>query len=70
LTQILDVFCDPAPEHRPKGGRPKHIATQENRSKVSMLLAFGWNNVRLERALHVTPNTLRRQLFARTAIPR
>ena len=62
-AQNFDLFGDPVAEHGPRGGRPPHIATQENRNKVSMLLAFGWNNERIARAIHVTPKTLRRRYF-------
>jgi len=51
----FDLFGDPVSEYRPKGGRPQHLATQENRNKVSMLVAFGWNNERIARALRHHP---------------
>ncbi len=60
----FDLFGDPVAERQPRGGRPPHIATQENRNKVSMLLAFGWNNERIARALHITPPTLRARYFS------
>jgi hypothetical protein len=64
MSELLDLFGDPVREYRPQGGRPPHIATQENRNKVSMLLAFGWNNERIARALRITLPTLRRRYFS------
>lgn len=53
----------PVPENWGKRGRPAHIATLENRNKVAMLLAFGWNNERIARALQITAPTLRKNYF-------
>lgn len=64
MAEGFDLFGDPVRDYRPQGGRPPHIATQENRNKVSMLLAFGWNNERIARALHISPPTLRARYFA------
>jgi hypothetical protein len=63
MSEVLDLFGDPVPEGWGKRGRPQHIATQQNRNKVTMLLAFGWNNERISRALSITPPTLRRNYF-------
>ena len=60
MAENLDLFGDPIPEGRGRPGRPMHVPTQENRNKVSMLLAFGWNNERIAQALHIDPKTLRR----------
>ena len=57
------MFGDPVPEGWGKRGRPQHIDTQENHNKVSMLLAFGWNNERIANALGITPPTLRKFYF-------
>jgi hypothetical protein len=35
-------------------GRPEHIPTQQNRNRVSMLVALGWSNKRIAAALFVT----------------
>jgi hypothetical protein len=40
--------------------RPEHIATQQNRNKVMMLLAFGWGQDRIARAMGIDPKTLRK----------
>jgi hypothetical protein len=63
MSEILDLFGDPVPEGWGRRGRPQHIATQQNRNKVMMLLAFGWNNERIARALGITLPTLRRNYF-------
>lgn len=63
MERILDLFGDPVPENWGRRGRPEHIATQENRNKVTMLLAFGWNNERISRSLGITPPTLRKNYF-------
>lgn len=64
MAQTFDLFGDPVPVNWGKRGRPQHVATQENRNKVSMLLAFGWNNERIARALHITPPSLRKHYFS------
>jgi hypothetical protein len=63
MTENFDLFGDPVPAGWGRRGRPQHIATQENRNKVQMLLALGWNNERITRALDITPPTLRRNYF-------
>jgi P27 family predicted phage terminase small subunit len=55
-----DLFGDLVPENWGERGRPAHIATQENRNRVSMLLAFGWSNERIAGAIGVTTPTLRK----------
>lgn len=56
----VDLFGDPIPKGWGRRGRPQHIATQPNRDKVMLLLAFGWNNERIAKALGITPPTLRK----------
>ncbi len=63
MSENSDLFGDPIPEGWGKRGRPQHIATAANRNKVSMLLALGWNNERIARALSITPPTLRKNYF-------
>jgi hypothetical protein len=63
MAEIFDLFGDPVPENHGKRGRPEHVATQENRNKVNMLLALGWSNERIASALNVTPPTLRKHYF-------
>lgn len=64
MTEIFDLFGDPIPVNHGKRGRPQHLVTQENRRKVSMLVAFGWNNERIASALRITPPSLRRHYFS------
>jgi hypothetical protein len=64
MDQIFDLFGDPVPENKGKRGRPQHIPTQENRNKVSMLLAMGRSNERIANALNVTLPTLRKHYFS------
>lgn len=56
----FDLFGDPVPDGWGRRGRPEHIATNENRDKVLMLLALGWSNERIASALGITPPTLRK----------
>jgi hypothetical protein len=64
VSKIFDLFGDPVPENWGGKGRPEHIATQENRNRVSMLLALGWSNKRIAAALYVTLPTLRKHYFS------
>jgi hypothetical protein len=63
MAESFDLLGDPIPEGWGKRGRPQHIATQRNRNKVMLLLALGWNNERIAKALAITPPTLRRNYF-------
>lgn len=63
MDQIFDMFGDLVSANYGRRGRPQHVATQENRNKVNMLLAFGWNNERIAKALSITPPTLRKNYF-------
>lgn len=56
----FDLLGDPIPENHGGRGRPPHIVTSENRNKVMMLLAFGWKDERIARALRIAPPTLRK----------
>lgn len=63
MTGNFDLFGDPIPEGYGRAGRPEHVRTKENSNKVIMLLALGWGNERISRALHITPPTLRKHYF-------
>jgi DNA-binding NarL/FixJ family response regulator len=54
MGEILDLFGDPVPANWGQRGRPEHIPTQQNRNRVSMLVALGWSNKRIAAALFVT----------------
>lgn len=64
MTEILDLFGDPIPANWGQRGRPEHIPTQQNRNRVSMLVALGWSNKRIAAALFVTLPTLRKHYFS------
>jgi hypothetical protein len=64
VTQILDLFGEPVPANWGERGRPQHIPTQQNRNRVSMLVAWGWSNKRIAAALYVTLPTLRKHYFS------
>lgn len=63
MAQEFDLFGDPIPDNHGRRGRPQHIATVENRSKVKMLLAFGWTAERIAAAMGITQPTLRKNYF-------
>lgn len=63
MSQNFDLLGDPIPDGWGKRGRPQHIATRENRNKVMMLLALGWSNERIAKALGITAPTLRKNYF-------
>lgn len=63
MSENLDLLGDPIPEGWGKRGRPAHLVTVDNRRKVVVLLAFGWNNERIAKALSITPPTLRKNYF-------
>ena len=64
MEQIFDLFGDPVPANWGQRGRPEHIPTQQNRNRVSMLVALGWGNDRIAAALYVTKPTLRKHYFS------
>ena len=64
MSEILDLFGDPVPANWGERGRPEHLATQQNRNKVSMLVALGWSNKRIAAALFITLPTLRKHYFS------
>ena len=64
MNQIFDLFGEPIPANWGCRGRPEHIASQQNRNRVSMLVALGWSNGRIAKALYVTIPTLRKHYFS------
>jgi hypothetical protein len=60
----LDLFGDPVPANWGMRGRPEHVPSEQNRRKVSMLLALGWSNARIAAALFITVPTLRKHYFS------
>jgi hypothetical protein len=64
MGKTLDLFGDPVPPNRGRRGRPQHVATKQNRNKVTMLLALGWANERIAQALSITAPTLTKHYFS------
>lgn len=63
MSANLDLLGDPIPDGFGRRGRPPHLVTEENRSKVRMLLAFDWEEPRIARALRISAPTLRKHYF-------
>ncbi len=63
MAEDFDLFGLPVPEGRGKRGRPAHLVTKENISKVNMLLAFGRTNEEIALALGISEPTLRKNYF-------
>ena len=64
MDQIFDLFGDPVPANWGQRGRPEHVASQQNRNRVSMLVAAGWSNSRIAAAMFITQPTLRKHYFS------
>ncbi|MCK1684261.1 hypothetical protein IVA87_33965 [Bradyrhizobium sp. 147] len=64
MAQVFDLFGDPVPSNWGGRGRPEHVPTQQNRNRVSLLVALGWSAPRIAAALYVTPPTLRKHYFS------
>lgn len=64
MEQIFDLFGDAVPANWGQRGRPEHVPTQQNRNRVSMLVACGWSNGRIASALFITQPTLRKHYFS------
>lgn len=63
MDAIFDLFNNPVDPKSGKPGRPRKEATQEERNKVKMLLAVGWNNERIASILQLSLPTFRRNFF-------
>ena len=64
MSQIFDLFGDAVPDNWGKRGRPQHVPSQQNRNRVSMLVACGWSNERIAATLYITQPTLRKHYFS------
>ena len=60
MNEFLDLFGDIVPPHRGRRGRPAHVPTRENRTKVACLLIAGCPVPAIARAMKITPPTLRK----------
>ncbi len=63
MTDVFDLLGDPIPERLGKRGRPPHIPTERNRHKIRLLLAIGWTEARITRALRIIGKTLAKYYF-------
>lgn len=70
MSERFDLFGDPIPANWGRRGRPQHIATIENVSKVSMLTALGWSNERMANALAITLPTFRKHYLSQVRAQR
>ncbi|UGY14605.1 MULTISPECIES: hypothetical protein [Bradyrhizobium] len=64
MADVFDLFGDPVPSNWGQRGRPEHVPSQQNRNRVSLLVALGWNNARIASALFITQPTLRKHYFS------
>ncbi|MEM1149319.1 MAG: hypothetical protein AAGI03_02015 [Pseudomonadota bacterium] len=64
MMDEFDLFGDPVRLPNGRRGRPAHVATQENRNKVMILLAMGWANDRIAHALRCSLPTLKKHYFS------
>ena len=64
MAEVLDLFGDPVPANWGERGRPEHVASQQNRNRVSLLVALGWSNARIAAALFISQPTLRKHYFS------
>ncbi|MEY9674537.1 hypothetical protein ABIE93_004471 [Bradyrhizobium elkanii] len=64
MAEIFDLFGDPVPANWGQRGRPEHVPNQQNRNRVSLLVAMGWSNARIASALFITQPTLRKHYFS------
>lgn len=64
MTDVFDLFGDPVPANWGQRGRPEHVPTQQNRNRVSLLVAMGWSTARIAAALYITQPTLRKHYFS------
>lgn len=57
------MFGNPVEAGSGKPGRPRKVATPEDRNKIKLLLACGWSNERMARAVRMSLPTFRRNFF-------
>lgn len=63
-TGEVDLFGDPVIHRANKRGRPEHVRTDRNASKVSLLFALGHDVKDVAAALGITQPTLRKHYFS------
>ena len=63
MTGDFDLLGDPIPKNWGERGRPPHFQTEKKRNKIRYLLALGWTNTRIARALNITGAPRRKYYF-------
>ena len=63
MEQEFELVGEPFAGEWTGRGRPPHQSTPEKRNKVAMLLAFGWSDERIARAMRISAPTLRKSYF-------
>lgn len=63
MDGVFDLLGNPVEAGYGKPGRPKKVATPKDRNKVKQLLAFGWSNDRMRRAIGMSLPVFRRNFF-------
>jgi len=60
VNEFLDLLGDPIPRNHGRRGRPAHVPTEQNISKVKVLWANGYSKTRIAAALRITKPTLQK----------
>jgi hypothetical protein len=63
LEKSFDLFGLPLRDAAGKAGRPRKEATDEERNKIKLLLAIGWNVERMAPVVRMSQPTFRRVFF-------
>ena len=63
MVENFDLFGNPVDAGTGRPGRPRKVATVEDRNKVRMLLAVGWSNDRIASVMHMSLPTFRKVFF-------
>jgi len=64
MTEGFDLFGNPVRPGYGMRGRPAYEASEKDRNKIKMLLAFGWSNTRIAAALDISLATFKRYFRA------
>lgn len=63
MDDVFDLFGHPVTPGRGLPGRPRKVATTEDRNKVKLLMALGWANPRIANAVRMSLPTFRQNFF-------
>lgn len=64
MSERFDLFGEPVSEGHGERGRPEFGKTAEVSQRVAVLLAIGWPNWRIAKAIGISQPTLRKHFFA------